>query len=73
MHRSIKEILNNPILDSIITVKGWIRTKRSNGKISFVEINDGSNIKGIQAIIDEEDPLFEKKNLKSSQQVPVYH
>ncbi|AHE62444.1 asparagine--tRNA ligase [Borrelia parkeri] len=64
MHRSIKEILNNPILDSIITVKGWIRTKRSNGKISFVEINDGSNIKGIQAIIDEEDPLFEKKEFK---------
>ncbi|AHH10256.1 asparagine--tRNA ligase [Borrelia coriaceae] len=64
MHKSIKEILNNPILDSIITVKGWIRTKRSNGKISFLEINDGSNLKGIQAVIDEEDPGFEKKEFK---------
>ncbi|AHH08063.1 asparagine--tRNA ligase [Borrelia anserina] len=64
MHKSIKEILSNPAIDSTITVKGWIRTKRSNGKISFVEINDGSNIKGIQAVIDEKDPQFKEKELK---------
>ncbi|AHH06170.1 Asparaginyl-tRNA synthetase [Borrelia crocidurae DOU] len=64
MHKSIKEILNNPITNSTITVKGWIRTKRSNGKISFLEINDGSNIKGIQAVIDENNPQFEKKEFK---------
>ncbi|WP_024654154.1 asparagine--tRNA ligase [Borrelia persica] len=64
MYKSIKEILNNPIPDSTITVKGWIRTKRSNGKISFLEINDGSNIKGIQAVIDEDNPQFKKKEFK---------
>ncbi|AGT27104.1 asparagine--tRNA ligase [Borrelia miyamotoi] len=64
MYKSIKEILSNPKIDSKITIKGWIRTKRSNGKISFVEINDGSNIKGIQAIIDKEEIQFEEKKLK---------
>ncbi|AHH05317.1 Asparagine--tRNA ligase [Borrelia miyamotoi] len=64
MYKSIKEILSNPKIDSKITIKGWIRTKRSNGKISFVEINDGSNIKGIQAIIDKEEIQFEAKKLK---------
>ncbi|QFP42195.1 asparagine--tRNA ligase [Borrelia miyamotoi] len=64
MYKSIKEILSNPKIDSKITIKGWIRTKRSNGKISFVEINDGSNIQGIQAIIDKEEIQFEEKKLK---------
>ncbi|BCR20713.1 asparagine--tRNA ligase [Borrelia miyamotoi] len=64
MYKSIKEILSKPKIDSKITIKGWIRTKRSNGKISFVEINDGSNIKGIQAIIDKEEVHFEEKKLK---------
>ncbi|BCR21544.1 asparagine--tRNA ligase [Borrelia sp. HM] len=64
MYKSIKEILSNPKVDSKITVQGWIRTKRSNGKISFVEINDGSNIKGIQAVIDQENIQFEEKELK---------
>ena len=66
MHKSIKEILNNPKVESKITVQGWIRTKRSNGKITFVEINDGSNIKGIQAVIDQENIniQFKEKELK---------
>ncbi|QMU98912.1 asparagine--tRNA ligase [Borrelia sp. A-FGy1] len=64
MYKSIKDIIDNPIIESKITVKGWIRTKRSNGKISFVEINDGSNIKGIQAVIDEEDSKFQEEELK---------
>ncbi|UER67312.1 asparagine--tRNA ligase [Borrelia sp. BU AG58] len=64
MHKSIKDILDDPIAESKVTVRGWIRTKRSSGKISFVEINDGSNIKGIQAVINEEDSNFQEKELK---------
>ncbi len=46
MFASIKDILENPILNSNVTINGWIRTKRSNGKIGFIEINDGSTLKG---------------------------
>ncbi|WKC57686.1 asparagine--tRNA ligase [Borrelia sp. P9F1] len=64
MYKSIKDILNNPIVESKVTVRGWVRTRRSSGKISFVEINDGSNIRGIQAVIDEENSNFQETELK---------
>jgi len=31
-------------------VKGWVRTKRGNRNISFIELNDGSTIKNIQVV-----------------------
>ncbi len=64
MFASIKDILKNPILNSNVTINGWIRTKRSNGKIGFIEINDGSTLKGIQAVINEEENQFSEKDLK---------
>jgi len=41
---------NNP-MDEIV-IKGWVRTKRDNKGFSFLELNDGSTIKTIQAVID---------------------
>jgi len=35
-----------------ILIKGWVRTKRDNKGFSFLELNDGSCIKTIQAVID---------------------
>ncbi|WNY62578.1 asparagine--tRNA ligase [Borreliella carolinensis] len=64
MFTSIKDILKKPILNSNVTINGWIRTKRSNGKIGFIEINDGSTLKGIQAVINEEENQFSEKDLK---------
>ncbi|KAJ1467367.1 hypothetical protein T484DRAFT_1859025 [Baffinella frigidus] len=32
-----------------VVVKGWVRTKRSQKEFSFIEVNDGSCPKGIQA------------------------
>ncbi len=48
---SIKEILNKKPIGSTITVKGWVRTFRSN---RFIAINDGSTLKNIQAVVDFE-------------------
>ena len=39
-------------LDSI-TVCGWVRTRRDAKGLSFLEINDGSCLANIQAIVDE--------------------
>ena len=41
---------NNPMAE--ILIKGWVRTKRDNKGFSFLELNDGSCIKTIQAVID---------------------
>ena len=35
-----------------ITVKGWVRTRRDSKDFSFVELNDGSCLASIQAIVD---------------------
>jgi asparaginyl-tRNA synthetase len=35
-----------------IVVKGWVRTKRDSKGFSFLEINDGSCLNNVQAVID---------------------
>jgi len=36
------------LLGAAVTVKGWVRTKRDQKTFSFVEVNDGSCMKGVQ-------------------------
>lgn len=52
---SIKELLNGKLpLDSEVTIKGWVRTRRtSKAGISFIAINDGSCFDSIQAVVPE--------------------
>ncbi|CAG9463467.1 unnamed protein product [Pedinophyceae sp. YPF-701] len=35
-----------------VLVKGWVRTLRDQSKFAFLSINDGSNMAGIQAVIN---------------------
>ena len=53
MSERIKELLMRAPSDEIISVEGWVRTKRDSKNICFLEINDGSSLKGIQAVIDK--------------------
>lgn len=55
----IVDVLQNGEIGSEILVKGWVRAFRSN---RFVQLNDGSTIKNIQAVIDFEN--FEEALLK---------
>ena len=48
----IKYALNAQSSMDEILVKGWVRTKRDNKGFSFVELNDGSCLGNIQAVID---------------------
>ena len=41
-----------------IEIKGWVRTRRDAKAFSFVEINDGSCLANLQAIVDESCPQF---------------
>lgn len=49
----IKELLGCTPTGQIVTVKGWVRTKRGQATISFIAINDGSTIHTIQAVVEE--------------------
>jgi hypothetical protein len=41
-----KEPTDGPVL-----VKGWVRTVRKQKTLAFVEVNDGSNLGGIQCVL----------------------
>jgi asparaginyl-tRNA synthetase len=57
----IKSILNMKPENRSIVVNGWIRTKRESKGFSFLEINDGSTIKNLQVIVDENISDYSKK------------
>ena len=48
---SISKILQEPKLGSVITVKGWVRSFRSN---RFIALNDGSALANLQCVVDFE-------------------
>jgi aspartyl/asparaginyl-tRNA synthetase len=37
-----------------VTVNGWIRSHRQQAKVSFIDLNDGSDHTGLQAVISRE-------------------
>lgn len=51
LHEKISSILATEPLGSKVTVKGWVRTFRSN---RFVAVNDGTTLQSIQAVVDYE-------------------
>ena len=51
----IKQLLTQsvePLIDTTINVKGWVRTKRGNKNVAFIALNDGSTINNIQIVVD---------------------
>jgi asparaginyl-tRNA synthetase len=58
----IKDILQLSPESQKVTVKGWVRTKRGQANIVFINLNDGSTIKNIQAVV--EDGKIEEEILK---------
>ena len=50
---NIKELMSRPADGSKVTVHGWVRTKRDTKNVCFFEINDGSTLKSLQAVIDK--------------------
>ncbi|HBF43554.1 MAG TPA: asparagine--tRNA ligase [Desulfobacteraceae bacterium] len=61
----IVEILSSNMVGAQFTAMGWVRTKRdSKGGFSFIEINDGSCLRGLQIIADEKLPNYNNEVLK---------
>jgi hypothetical protein len=40
------------VVGTRVLVKGWVRTVRSQKELSFVELNDGSSLKGVQVVAE---------------------
>ena len=52
MRTSVKNLLNSATALDSVELAGWVRTRRDSKEFSFMELNDGSCLKGIQVIID---------------------
>ena len=58
----IKQILQEARVGERMTVRGWVRTKRQSKNVSFINVNDGSTIHNLQAVVEGEHELLPKIN-----------
>ena len=50
----IKQVLKNSNPGEVLTLKGWVRTKRGSKNVNFIALNDGSCFDNIQIVADLE-------------------
>jgi asparaginyl-tRNA synthetase len=48
----IRDILHNGEPGQSTTIQGWVRTKREAKGLTFVEVNDGSSMAGLQVVLN---------------------
>ena len=54
----IAKALEAPAPQPSILVCGWVRTRRDAKDLTFLELNDGSSLAGIQIIVDAQSPAY---------------
>ncbi|MBD2344055.1 asparagine--tRNA ligase [Anabaena subtropica] len=69
----IAEILRSGQPDESLVVQGWVRTKRELKGFAFIEVNDGSSLANLQAVINQDLPDYEAivKQLNTGASVEV--
>jgi asparaginyl-tRNA synthetase len=59
MRRSkVKEILARDSAGGQVLVQGWVKTRRSSGAVSFIQISDGSTLSDLQVVVEESLPNY---------------
>jgi asparaginyl-tRNA synthetase len=56
--RRIIELLRHGTPGDAITVRGWLRTKRELKDFTFLEVNDGSSLQGLQVLLEPSLPDY---------------
>jgi len=54
MKTRIRELIKNKSMGGSVSIAGWVRTRRDTGDFSFLEVNDGSCLAGMQVIAGQE-------------------
>jgi asparaginyl-tRNA synthetase len=49
---SIKDVNSGKVPKGKVDLKGWVRTHRQSKSVSFIELNDGTVVKGLQLVIE---------------------
>lgn len=55
----VAALLRRPAAGGGVRVQGWLRTARHAKEVSFLELNDGSSLAGVQVVAGPELPDFE--------------
>src|SRR3954453_20286480 len=58
MRTLIKHVLASAEPKNNLTIKGWVRTRRDSKGFSFLELNDGSCLAGLQTVVDAGTPGY---------------
>lgn len=61
MQKRIKDILAQNSAGAEVEISGWVRTRRDGKGFSFFEVNDGSCLSGIQAVVPGTLPNYESQ------------
>ena len=58
---TVREVLHNTqeMLGKTVTLKGWVRTARDVKACAFVELNDGSVVRNMQVVVDNQNPHYQ--------------
>jgi len=59
MIRRIADLLRGGQPQETVQIQGWVRTLRELKDLAFVEVNDGSSLKGIQVVLQQGSPDYE--------------
>jgi asparaginyl-tRNA synthetase len=49
----ISQVLRSGEPDTVVTIRGWVRTKREQKTFTFIEVNDGSSMAGLQVVVSD--------------------
>ena len=54
----VKDILQRETAGGEVLVQGWVKTRRSSGAVSFIQISDGSTLTDLQIVVEPSSPDF---------------
>jgi asparaginyl-tRNA synthetase len=58
MAERIAHLLRSGEPNTPVTIQGWVRTKREQKQFSFLEVNDGSSLQGLQVVVSADLPNY---------------
>lgn len=71
-HIDIKEVFaDKALVNTDVTVCGWVRTARNSKNVAFIELNDGTSLRHIQIVIDKESGIDFEDALKLGSSLKV--
>ncbi len=50
----ISELQDESKIGTKVSLSGWVRTRRDSKEVSFLVVNDGSDVQGLQVVIDSD-------------------